>query len=241
LETNGTGKLKVSKRIWKFTIELAQTWGGRVTGGIVIGIVGIWGLTGHPIATIVGWAIGIGAFIVAAFQVWNREVNANDQLRNDIEVEKRKQEMPVVNLWIDTGLNFGQDPWEFQLGNISETDAFNVKIEDILFPEGKATFATIPRISPNAQFPSAPELSIELENDELTSFQTLVDNQTEGFWEAATTSESREWPHPVVEIPITITYMDRSASKFIARYRILYDTAIERGRVNTYLIEMKPI
>jgi len=146
------------RRVWQFIIELTRTWGGRVTGGWVIGIVGIWGLTGHPIAPIVGWAIGIGGIIIAAFQVWNRQVSTNEQLQADLELEKLKQDMPEVLLSVSSGLRFGEDPWEFRLDNPSEKDAFNVKIEDIAFPEGKATFTVISRLLPRV--PSYPELTI---------------------------------------------------------------------------------
>jgi len=227
------------RRVWQFIIELTRTWGGRVTGGWVIGIVGIWGLTGHPIAPIVGWAIGIGGIIIAAFQVWNRQVSTNEQLQADLELEKLKQDMPEVLLSVSSGLRFGEDPWEFRLDNPSEKDAFNVKIEDIAFPEGKATFTVISRLLPRV--PSYPELTIHVESDpDITNFKTLVDNQSSSYYEAATTQESRDRPHPVLEIPITVTYTDISANKFIAKFQMFYDTSLEHGRAEAYLIDIKP-
>jgi hypothetical protein len=74
---------------------MCKTWGARVTGGFFIGIVGMWALTGHVIPPKVGWAVCIGGIIVAAFQVWNRQVTAKEGAQHELEEEKRNHQKAI--------------------------------------------------------------------------------------------------------------------------------------------------
>jgi tetrahydromethanopterin S-methyltransferase subunit E len=61
------------RRIGQFVVEMCKTWGALLTGGFIIAIISIWQFTGHNIPTKVGWSLIMGAIIIAAFQVWNRQ------------------------------------------------------------------------------------------------------------------------------------------------------------------------
>lgn len=63
------------RRVWKFCKAVAPHWGALVTGGVLIGIIGIWQGTGHPVKPGFYWAIAIAAMVIATFRVWNDQAN----------------------------------------------------------------------------------------------------------------------------------------------------------------------
>jgi hypothetical protein len=54
--------------------------GALVTGGLVIGLLGIWQNVGHKIPAQVYWAIAIVALLISFFKAWNEQVNAREVL-----------------------------------------------------------------------------------------------------------------------------------------------------------------
>ncbi len=73
------------RRVGGFLVAIAKTWGALVTGGFFIGLIGIWGLTGHPLKTWVGWVVGIVGLLVACFEVWNKQINITEALRTELQ------------------------------------------------------------------------------------------------------------------------------------------------------------
>lgn len=65
-------------RLGQFTVEMCKTWGALLTSGFIIAIFSSWQITGHAIPARLGWGIIIAGIIVAAFQVWNRQVDLAD-------------------------------------------------------------------------------------------------------------------------------------------------------------------
>jgi hypothetical protein len=78
---------------------MCKTWGAALTGGFLIAILGSWQFTGHNIAPRVGWTVIMGGIVVAAFQVWNRQFDAMEQLRAELtsESEKLRAELALAN------------------------------------------------------------------------------------------------------------------------------------------------
>src|ERR1700686_2502705 len=61
------------KRVVHFARSVAHHWGTLVTGGVVIGILGTWQGTGHPVKPWAYWTVALVGFLVAAFQAWNEQ------------------------------------------------------------------------------------------------------------------------------------------------------------------------
>lgn len=61
------------KRIWKFVRAVLHHWGILITGGVGIGLVSLWQMTGHKLSPQVGWIIGALAALVACFKAWNEQ------------------------------------------------------------------------------------------------------------------------------------------------------------------------
>ena len=78
-------------RLWQFVAAITKTWGARVTGGVIIGILGVWQLTGHALKPWVGWAVIMGGVVVACFEVWNQQVEVSRDLRNQLQQQTNKQ------------------------------------------------------------------------------------------------------------------------------------------------------
>ncbi|HKV93107.1 MAG TPA: hypothetical protein VJW20_11230 [Candidatus Angelobacter sp.] len=62
---------KALRRAWIFTQSVANYWGSLVTGGITIGLLGVWQQTGHHVWTFSYWVVAVIAFFVACFKAWN--------------------------------------------------------------------------------------------------------------------------------------------------------------------------
>jgi hypothetical protein len=77
------------KRIVQFVSEMCRTWGALVTGGFLVGLIGVWLLTGHILPPKIGWVVCIGGIIVATFQMWNRQVDATQKGQQDLDQANR--------------------------------------------------------------------------------------------------------------------------------------------------------
>jgi hypothetical protein len=73
--------------VWKpvlFANEVRKHWAALVTGGTLIGLLGIWQGTGHAVPTSVYWTIALVGLVVACCKAWIAKYE---------EVEKLKEEM----------------------------------------------------------------------------------------------------------------------------------------------------
>lgn len=61
------------RRIWKFIRAVLHHWGILVTGGVAIGAVSLWQMTGHNLPPTIGWIIGALAVLAAFFKAWNEQ------------------------------------------------------------------------------------------------------------------------------------------------------------------------
>lgn len=59
-----------------FLKGLMRHWGALVTGGFLVGVLGIWQATGHSVSPWIYWTIAIGSFIVSAYRVWLEALNS---------------------------------------------------------------------------------------------------------------------------------------------------------------------
>jgi hypothetical protein len=82
---------KMIRRIWQFGAAITKTWGARVTGGVVIGVLGVWQLTGHTLKPWVGWTVIMGGVVVACFEVWNKQVEVSRELLNQLQQQADKR------------------------------------------------------------------------------------------------------------------------------------------------------
>lgn len=121
-----------------FVMAVARHWGSLVTGGIVIGVLGIWQNTGHSINSGVYWGVAIVGLFIAFYKAWLDEHIAKESLLHashgntsdwiQLSAEKRRLQdeldplqakIPFLNL-----LSVGK----FNLG-LDESDLMRAKIE----------------------------------------------------------------------------------------------------------------
>src|SRR5579864_2016065 len=57
----------------RFIWAVLRHWGAIVTGGILIGLLGIWQGTGHHVAPTVYWIVAIVGIFVGCYKAWNDE------------------------------------------------------------------------------------------------------------------------------------------------------------------------
>jgi hypothetical protein len=70
--------------MWKpleFANALRKHWGGVVTSGVLVGLLGIWQGTGHAVLPAVYWAVAILGLGVASYRAWLAE----NTLRTELE------------------------------------------------------------------------------------------------------------------------------------------------------------
>lgn len=80
----------MTERIQQFTIALLKTWGARVTGGVIIGTLAVWQLTGHNIKPWVGWTVIVGGVVTACFEIWNKERSLAERFKAQLQLETDK-------------------------------------------------------------------------------------------------------------------------------------------------------
>ena len=68
-------------------------WGILSTGGVLIGLVSIWQMTGHGVSPLVGWAIGGLAVLGACFKAWNEQLERAEAL-----IQERTKEDDLIDL-----------------------------------------------------------------------------------------------------------------------------------------------
>ncbi len=68
------------RSLWTFVRSVARHWGSLVTGGFVIGLIGIWQGTGHAVRPGVYWAVALLALFAAFFAAWSEEHKAKERV-----------------------------------------------------------------------------------------------------------------------------------------------------------------
>jgi hypothetical protein len=82
-------RANLASRLYKFVSAVLQKWAVLVTGGVIIGAVGIYQATGHPVKPWLYKAIATIALVVAFFKTWDDQYAL-------AEVEKTKNEKPEI-------------------------------------------------------------------------------------------------------------------------------------------------
>jgi hypothetical protein len=86
---------KVSS-VFQFLRAVIRHWGALVSGGAIIGFLGIWQGTGHPVSPTVYWIVAIVGVFVACYLAWNEERVATEKALRDYEAEVSKNQKPDI-------------------------------------------------------------------------------------------------------------------------------------------------
>jgi hypothetical protein len=73
-----------------------------VTGGILIGCLSIWQVTGHYVLPTIYWIVAIGGIFVACYKAWNDESKAKENALDALHV----QSAPTSAEWKDIANRF---------------------------------------------------------------------------------------------------------------------------------------
>jgi hypothetical protein len=80
--------------VFQFLRAVIRHWGALVSGGAIIGFLGIWQGTGHPVSPTVYWIVAIVEIFVACYLTWNEERVATEKALRDYEAEVSKNRKP---------------------------------------------------------------------------------------------------------------------------------------------------
>jgi hypothetical protein len=70
-----------------FVFAVARHWGSLVSGGFLIGVLGIFQGTGHAVPAWVYWLVAIVALFVACFRAWLEERKAKEKVLASMGVQ----------------------------------------------------------------------------------------------------------------------------------------------------------
>jgi hypothetical protein len=97
-------------QILQFIRAIVRHWGALVTGGALIGIVGIWQGTGHAVSPTIYWVVAILGIIGACYLAWNEErdaktkaISERDEARKEIVDLKAKLSFQRPDFFLETG------------------------------------------------------------------------------------------------------------------------------------------
>lgn len=96
--------------LWNFLRAIAHHWASFVTGGVVIGAIGTWQGTGHPVPPSAYWAIALCALLIAVFATWNdeRQAKAKAQVERDAALDAQSVRRDWAGDWKQLERNFGE-------------------------------------------------------------------------------------------------------------------------------------
>jgi len=80
----------------QFIRAVVEHWGALVSGGAIIGFLGIWQGTGHPVPPTVYWIVAIVGIFVASYLAWNEERVAKERALGEYEAEVSKNQKPEI-------------------------------------------------------------------------------------------------------------------------------------------------
>jgi hypothetical protein len=230
------------KRIGQFAVKICKTWGALLTGGFFIAIIASWQVTGHSIPVKVGWALIIGGIVIAAFEVWNQQVNATEKAQHDLEDEKHKRDNPCVLLHFDPIKPLSEEDLEFHLINQGKSDAFNVQIQPIVMPKSTAKFPEVTKVFTGNRKRVKPNIEPVTDSSYRQDFIVMLHNQPEQFLLAHRTADSEGKIDPIVAIPVEITYSNSTGMEwFYTKMEIVFDFDPLKNYIDTRLIETLPL
>jgi len=82
--------------VFQFLRAVIRHWGALVSGGAIIGFLGIWQGTGHQVSPTVYWIVAIVGIFVACYLAWNEERVAKEKALRDHEAEVGKSQKPDI-------------------------------------------------------------------------------------------------------------------------------------------------
>jgi hypothetical protein len=82
--------------VLQFLRAVIRHWGAIVSGGAIIGFLGIWQGTGHPVSPTVYWIVAIVGIFVACYLAWNELGVAKEKALQDYEAEVSKSQKPDI-------------------------------------------------------------------------------------------------------------------------------------------------
>ena len=69
-------RLRNMPKLRDFIVVVVRHWGSLVTGGVLIGVLGLWQNTGHSVPPTLYWAIALSALLLAGYKAWNDKAKA---------------------------------------------------------------------------------------------------------------------------------------------------------------------
>jgi uncharacterized membrane protein len=98
-------------RVWQFIKSVTHHWGVLVTGGVAIGVLGVWQGTGHVVKPWVYWLVAIVGLFVAFFKAWNDQANEKEKaLAKIAERAEASAAFPIAIEWKELAKEFRQLP-----------------------------------------------------------------------------------------------------------------------------------
>lgn len=228
--------MKLLRRVGTFVVEMFATWSGKITGGFTALFVA-WQYTGGHIPVKLGWGIIMAGIGVAAFELWNRQVNETEQAKREFEEYKRRNNNPMVELqFLPT--NQKQTEGDLLFSLCSSLPAYNVQIQPIVMPKSTATFPEVTRLPVGTWQEIKPNIEPVVDLKYRHDFIVMLHNQPEEFMLAHRAPECEGKIDPIVAIPIEITYSNQTGKEwFVTKMEVLYDFNPLRDYVDTRLIE----
>jgi hypothetical protein len=127
-------------RVLQFVLAVTRRWGILVTGGVVMGVIGIWQGSGHAVDPRLYEGIAALDVLVAIFRAWSEQAEAKEKAEKRIaELEGR----PEITLDIEDYKSTANNPpdWggahvkqRFMLSNGGNIQSVNLTIEAIPLP-----------------------------------------------------------------------------------------------------------
>lgn len=78
------------RKISQWIVSVSRHWGSLVTGGVLIGALGVWQGTDHHVPPSIYWIVAVLGLITASYRAWAVEQDAKDARQNEIDLQSKK-------------------------------------------------------------------------------------------------------------------------------------------------------
>jgi len=76
------------RKFTRWLVSVVRHWGSLVTGGVIIGILGVWQGTDHRVPPFAYWIVAILGLIAAFYKAWAAEHDAKVEARDSTRIQE---------------------------------------------------------------------------------------------------------------------------------------------------------
>ncbi len=221
-------------RFAEFVYAVVRKWAAFLTGGLLIALLWIYQGYGHTVPQWVYGAVGLLAFLPAAFYAWKDQAEKAEKA----EAQLRRGERSIPELVLSWDFtdpansmrSTGSKRGSLLIENRGPGDAHNISIEPISISQTKAvtaTFPSIPLIRAGEKQLLKTTLIGNIAPPHQDNFEMIFYNAVEGASEFVSKDEAGTYH---IQFPVVVSFQDYKQNNYRVVFQFKTDDWFGQGR-----------